>query len=523
MANEDPAPSTFQPSPSPADDTRTGSGLDNYSPLGVPTRDYTLSPEFQRQRQAPNQPFFNPLKTRPWREWGKPDFVLNSFNKYPGMPPPSPLFPQPNQVNGLIQQISKGLGGIGSPKVAALAMLLGGARGNMVQNYIKGMQLRAQMERDNYEDIAERTAATQVKEFEEIQEIFSEFDENKDHDALQNALVDWAKRNGDQRIERLAHAGNFDAIHKVLNTRDQYSSALQKLNAGRKKVAAEQAGAGTFNDAQRAAAIQWLDSGQKPSSRDRKWNEGVYNALIAIGKERGMSPEETMHQVGQATTEFPARVSASRYWLGGGKGAQGTQRLDVAANHMQVLEELAGQLGNIGSPTWNALANYYKTLTGQEAPTTFEGVKSLIGGEISTAALGGVGALKDREELRTALNAANSPAQMAGVITGFKRLLLGQIDARKQMYERETGRTDFEKMLEPQTLDYLRSGRPANIGATPTPAPAAPGAPASPSAHPTPTPASVQKLREHPELRAKFDEMFGAGAAEKVLGPASAR
>ena len=240
-----------------------------------------------------------------------------------------------------------------------------------------------------------------------------------------------------------------------------------------------------YTQAQMIEALQRLEGLSPQTSRSKEWSEGVGNALAAIGQSRGWSPEETAKRVAAARTRQPARQSAMRYWLGGGPGGIGTQRLDVAAQHMQVLEQLAGNLHNQSSPAWNAAANAFKVQFGYDAPTSFDAVKSLIGGEVASAAIGGIGALRDRDAIRETINRANSPDQFAGSIEAFKKILLGQIAGRRQLYKVQTGRDDFDELLEPGTLEYLQSGRPAAIGTTPTPGPAAPSDRTAPPVSPS--------------------------------------
>ena len=79
--------------------------------------------------------------------------------------------------------------------------------------------------------------------------------------------------------------------------------------------------------------------------------------------------------------------------------------------------------------------------------TNFEGVKSIVGSEVAKAVSGAGGsALGDREEIRREINAANSPAQLAGVIKKYQELMAGQLKNLKIQYE-DSGLRDFDKKI----------------------------------------------------------------------------
>jgi hypothetical protein len=53
--------------------------------------------------------------------------------------------------------------------------------------------------------------------------------------------------------------------------------------------------------------------------------------------------------------------------------------------------------------------------------------------------------LHDREEAAKTIDAANSPAQLKGVIKQYKELMKGQLDGLRKQYEATTGKSDFDK------------------------------------------------------------------------------
>ena len=145
-----------------------------------------------------------------------------------------------------------------------------------------------------------------------------------------------------------------------------------------------------------------------------------------------------------------------------GKGPEGrtVRSMNVAIQHLDVMEEAGKALKNGDMQTFNALGNRIAQEFGYEAPTTYDALRRIVGTEIEKAVAGGVGALPDREDLLKALNRANSPEQMAGVINGFKNLMAGQLNGLKTQYEAGTGFKDdspfaFKTMVEPNVLPLL--------------------------------------------------------------------
>ena len=115
--------------------------------------------------------------------------------------------------------------------------------------------------------------------------------------------------------------------------------------------------------------------------------------------------------------------------------------------------------------------------------TNVEAMKGIVSDEIAKAVLGGPGAVADREELKKQLDAAKSPAQLAGVIDSFLKLMAGQVRAAQQNYLSSTKQSNdtFSARLLPETIEAMQA-----VGEDPTQPPTAkpppPPAPAPPPA-----------------------------------------
>jgi hypothetical protein len=109
--------------------------------------------------------------------------------------------------------------------------------------------------------------------------------------------------------------------------------------------------------------------------------------------------------------------------------------LNVVQDHMAVLSDTAKELGNSEMPFVNAMANKIQQWTGQPAPTNFAGVKSIVADELTKAILGTAGALGDRKTMQDEINSSNSPAQLAGVVNKWQKLIAGQVSGLSDQYK----------------------------------------------------------------------------------------
>lgn len=210
-------------------------------------------------------------------------------------------------------------------------------------------------------------------------------------------------------------------------------------------------------------------------------------------------------------TKYGAKARGNIAFTSGRQG-DSVRSFSVAIDHLAVMEDAANALASGDVQGINRVQNLIQKELGYSGPIDFNFVKSIVGAEVSKAVIGGVGALKDREELRQGFDAANSPEQLAGVASMAKRLMAGQLGGyRRQGVSAGFSEQDFEKALSPRAraeLESLRGGAPSA---------AQPGQ-QTPAALP---PGDVELLKGDPsETRKKqFDEVYGPGAAAKALGP----
>lgn len=127
-----------------------------------------------------------------------------------------------------------------------------------------------------------------------------------------------------------------------------------------------------------------------------------------------------------------------------GKQGNSVRSFNVALSHLDTLSGLADALNNKDTKAFNRLGNAIATQTGAPAPTNFEAVKHIVADELVKAVTGGAGALGDREAAAKTIEAANSPAQLRGVIASYKELMVGQIHGLRDQYKATTGKDDFD-------------------------------------------------------------------------------
>jgi hypothetical protein len=180
---------------------------------------------------------------------------------------------------------------------------------------------------------------------------------------------------------------------------------------------------------------------------------------IAHYNQAPLSPFKAASPVGAALTkmiqeENPdydskryASANKAKSAFAAGQEGRTTRAMNVSIDHLSTLEELSTALQNGDVQAINTIKNAWNRQFGSEIPTNFDAAKDIVGAEITKAVIGGQTALTDRQELRDQLSKASSPAQLAGVIRTFKKLLAGQLGGLKKQYETETGAKDFDDKL----------------------------------------------------------------------------
>ena len=174
-------------------------------------------------------------------------------------------------------------------------------------------------------------------------------------------------------------------------------------------------------------------------------------------------PDATSEEIGNFVAGLQGQISTTTAFDRGKQGDT-VRSLNVAIDHLAVLQDAADALQNSDMKRFNQASNLISKELGYPAPTEFGAVKSIVKDELVKAVLGGAGALGDRQEVEQQLDAANSPEQMMGVIRRYEQLMGGQMRGLTQQFV-SSGAGDeaaFNKKLLPRTQEVIkRAGSPA--------------------------------------------------------------
>jgi hypothetical protein len=109
--------------------------------------------------------------------------------------------------------------------------------------------------------------------------------------------------------------------------------------------------------------------------------------------------------------------------------------INVANDHLKVLNSTIDALNNGDVKLFNQFGNAVATQIGVPAPTDFNAVKGIVADELAKAVIGGAGALGDRKTIADTINAANSPAALRSVINRYQQLMDGQRNGLADQYK----------------------------------------------------------------------------------------
>jgi hypothetical protein len=216
-----------------------------------------------------------------------------------------------------------------------------------------------------------------------------------------------------------------------------------------------QAGAGGNVDTVAKGIAEYRMAPLTSSVMRGPWGQAVMNRVLELNPE-------------YQSTEYGARASGARAFASG-RQSDTVRSMSVVIDHLATLQDLGEALQNGDVRKLSELEIIVGRQFGVEGAVDFNAAKEIVGDEIAKAVIGGVNSERDRAALHDKLDAANSPAQMLGVIRTFKKLLTGQLGGLRQQYEHATGKSadDFDQLLSPRAREELGGTHPG--GGAPQP------------------------------------------------------
>jgi hypothetical protein len=274
-----------------------------------------------------------------------------------------------------------------------------------------------------------------------------------------------------QQVQKAKDSMSFIApdANTVANNKTSVATNAATNLTSRANNAATQAG----ENARAAASqknqllINGIGADGAPSGDVETMAQGIASGKLApingfaLAKPRG---QQIMARAMEINPNYDAGDYAAKNAAlkGFSTGKEGTalRSFNVATDHLETLGTMADALNNGNIQLLNKAGNMWNQQTGVAAPTNFNAVKEIVGKEVVKAIVAGGGGVEERKEMSQLLDAANSPAQLKGVITHFKELMGAQRDGLVDQYQRTTGRTDGATAFAP-------SKRGASVGPTP--------------------------------------------------------
>lgn len=198
--------------------------------------------------------------------------------------------------------------------------------------------------------------------------------------------------------------------------------------------------------------------------------KGMIDGSIPFPSSNALGRFPAMQKTVDAALQADPTANANRFGsmtdFTRGKSAQQVKFFSVATSHLNTLSQLVDALGNGDVKLLNKASNSFQNQFGQVAPNNFNAAKQIVADEIVKAVVGAGGTGADRDKAQQVIDAANSPAQLKGVINTYKSLMAGQLEGLKQQYENGTGRSDFYDRLAPEAKAAVQGGSAPTAGST---------------------------------------------------------
>jgi lysozyme len=221
-----------------------------------------------------------------------------------------------------------------------------------------------------------------------------------------------------------------------------------------------------------------------------------------------------------------------------GEAAKGLVAGRTAIGHLREYIDGFEKLHSTQAPLLNQFRNFASRELGSGRTSAVDTVRQHLAQEVARF-YKGVGVMTDdeRKAVLNELSPTQSPEQMRDSLRALFHMMQSKVDAYEG--KRATAKLDPDKypIWTPKDLEniqYIRKKLGLDAKRTPAPAPAAAPTPAPAPAEPTSVSSprdltrveiagikiprdNIEKLRKHPESAPSFDQVYGEGAAKRVL------
>lgn len=131
--------------------------------------------------------------------------------------------------------------------------------------------------------------------------------------------------------------------------------------------------------------------------------------------------------------------------------------INAIADHMDLLEQFVGALGNKDMQAVNSIQQLFKAQTGKAIPLTFDAQKALVAGELTRyyTSRGDTGL---RQEFEKQMSKAESPQQLIGVINTMRKDAGAQLSGFRQQADAYHQANQFDAQLRPSAKALIDGG-----------------------------------------------------------------
>ena len=194
-------------------------------------------------------------------------------------------------------------------------------------------------------------------------------------------------------------------------------------------------GGGPGPDASKLTGEEYLNTlPPGTAAQVRAINEG--RAVMPSGSTRSQAAIQIRNAVFQAYPGYSDQASQVRKAFTTGPDGRNIGALNTATVHLDQLSDAATALKTGDAQLINRAMNALKTSFGAAAPTNFEALKNAVAGELASA-LKGNATDPEIANVARSIQAANSPAQLSGVVETNLHVLGAKLSTYQQRYQQQ--------------------------------------------------------------------------------------